>query len=147
MDAFALACCFLGWPHTTGIQDAQPALRPTAGRRRPAGNTMLPKPSRVILLALASRLTVLACMLLSDWTFEDLDSSATLPIKPCAIAGAPESNAGAKEGNTAMDQCCRHVPPAQTRLTISPATLAFRWGLWPRRLGHSVLWAGGTLRL
>jgi hypothetical protein len=63
---------------------------------------MLPKPSRVILLALASRLVVLACMLLSDWTFEDLDSSATLPIKPCAIAGAPESNIGAKEGNTAM---------------------------------------------
>jgi hypothetical protein len=39
------------------------------------------------------------------------------------------------------------VPPAQPKLTIPPATLAFRWGLWPCRLGHSVLWTGGTLRL
>ena len=46
--------------------------------------------SRVVLLALASRALVLGLMLLSDWTFADLDSSTRLQGYPCAGQQASE---------------------------------------------------------
>ena len=46
--------------------------------------------SRVVLLALASRVLVLGLMMLADWTFADLDSSARLQGYPCAGQQASE---------------------------------------------------------
>lgn len=52
--------------------------------------------SRVLLLALASRLVVLGAMLLADWAFEDLDSSARLQGYPCS--GSDRSGNGPTAG-------------------------------------------------
>ena len=48
---------------------------------------------RVLGLALASRVAVLALMLLCDWAFRDLDTSARLQGFPCAADGG-----GGEEG-------------------------------------------------
>lgn len=49
---------------------------------------------RVLLLALASRLAVLGAMLLADWVFADLDSSARLQGYSCAGSGSSSTPGG-----------------------------------------------------
>lgn len=59
---------------------------------------------RVLLLALASRALVLGAMLLADWCFADLDSSARLQGLPCALAGGGGSSPAAATGGNAAAQ-------------------------------------------
>ncbi|KAL4444210.1 hypothetical protein ABPG75_011947 [Micractinium tetrahymenae] len=72
--------------------------------------------SRVLLLALASRLVVLGAMLLADWSFADLDSSARLQGYPCA---------GASSSGVAADgQRPTHKPPLGVWDTVYFARVA-----------------------
>ena len=75
--------------------------------------------SRVLGLALASRVAMLACMLLCDWAFRDLDTSARLQGFPCA-SGVGDSEAGEEQHLGTAGECvlaAKHL--ARVLITIS----------------------------
>lgn len=72
--------------------------------------------SRVLVLALASRLVVLGAMLLADWAFDDLDSSSRLQGYPCS---GSSSGSVPPAGGQERGVCSFRMPPAMCHRVLN----------------------------